>query len=44
MTRSCENCGNDQCANSLVAIWLDECVESQFTKHWTPKQEEDPHE
>lgn len=37
--RSCENCGNVRCANSLVAFWWDECVESKFTKHWRPKKE-----
>lgn len=35
--RSCENCGNVRCSNSLVAFWWDECVESGFTKHWRPK-------
>lgn len=37
--RSCENCGNAHCANSIVAYWWDECVKSDFTKHWKPKQE-----
>lgn len=36
--RSCENCGNTACANSLVAFFWDECVESKFTKHWRPKK------
>ena len=35
--RSCENCGNLRCANSMVAFWWDECVKSDFEKHWTPK-------
>ncbi len=39
MERSCENCGNTRCANSLVAFFWDECVESKFTKHWRPKEE-----
>ena len=34
--RSCENCGNVRCANSLIAIWWHECVDSGFTKHWMP--------
>lgn len=37
--RSCENCGNARCANSLVAFFWDECVQSKFQKHWRPKQE-----
>ncbi len=37
--RSCENCGNAACANGLVAVHWDECVESKFTKHWRPKNE-----
>lgn len=24
--RSCENCGNMRCANSIIAFWWDECV------------------
>lgn len=40
MERSCENCGNTRCANSVVVFWWDECVESKFTKHWIPKLEE----
>lgn len=35
-TRGCENCGNYRCANSIVAYWWDECVKSDFTKHWMP--------
>jgi DNA repair exonuclease SbcCD ATPase subunit len=35
--RSCENCGNTPCANSHYAYNWDECVSSDFTKHWTPK-------
>lgn len=38
--RSCENCGNMSCANSDYAYNWDECVSSDFTKHWTPKPEE----
>lgn len=38
--RSCENCGNTRCANSVVAYHWDECVDSNFTKHWTPKPKE----
>ena len=38
--RSCENCGDTRCANSVVAYNWDECVSSDFTKHWTPKPEE----
>lgn len=34
--RSCENCGNIRCRNSIIAFWWDECVESDFTKHWIP--------
>ena len=37
--RSCENCGNTRCANSAVAYNWDECVDSNFTKHWVPKKE-----
>ncbi len=37
--RCCENCGNTRCANSLVAYWWDECVDSNFEKHWRPKEE-----
>ena len=39
--RSCENCGNTRCANSVVAYNWDECVSSDFTKHWTPKEVEE---
>jgi hypothetical protein len=39
--RSCENCGNVRCANSLLAFWWDECVESNFEKHWIPKIEQE---
>jgi hypothetical protein len=35
--RSCENCGNTRCANSIVAFWWDECVASNFEKHWRPR-------
>ena len=38
--RCCENCGNTRCANSLVAYWWDECVDSNFEKHWLPKESE----
>ncbi len=38
--RSCENCGNTRCANSAVAYNWDECVSSDFTKHWMPKEKE----
>ena len=38
--RSCENCGDTRCANSADAYNWDECVSSDFTKHWTPKPEE----
>jgi len=37
LTRSCENCGNLRCANSMVAFWWDECVKSNFEKHWMPR-------
>lgn len=37
--RSCENCGDTRCANSAVAYNWDECVDSNFTKHWVPKKE-----
>ena len=40
--RSCENCGNARCANSLVAIHYDECVQSAFAKHWKPKRADKP--
>ncbi len=39
--RSCENCGNPRCSNSLVAFYWDECVDSMFTQHWTPKKNGD---
>lgn len=42
MRRSCENCGNVRCANSLIAVFWDECVKSGFTKHWMPKDEVTP--
>ena len=35
--RTCENCGNTRCANSIVAFYWDECVDSNFEKHWTPR-------
>ena len=35
--RCCENCGNSRCANNVVAIHWDECVDSGFQKHWRPK-------
>ena len=35
--RSCENCGNLHCANSIVAFYYDECVQDNFTKYWRPK-------
>lgn len=38
MRRLCENCGNVRCANSLIAVFWDECVGSGFTKHWKPKE------
>ena len=37
LKRSCENCGNTRCANSFVAFWWDECVQSNFEKHWMPR-------
>ena len=40
--RSCENCGNARCENSLVAIHCDECVQSAFAKHWKPKRADKP--
>ena len=36
--RSCENCGNTRCANSVVAYYWDECVKSDFEKHWIPRE------
>ena len=39
--RSCENCGDTRCANSAVAYNWDECVDSNFTKHWMPKEVEE---
>lgn len=36
--RCCENCGNVKCSNRIVAIWWKECLESNFTRHWTPKE------
>lgn len=38
LKRCCENCGNTLCANSVVAFHWDECVDSNFEKHWKPKQ------
>lgn len=38
--RSCENCGNIACANSIIAIHYDECVKSGYSKHWKPKENE----
>lgn len=38
MKRTCENCGNSKCSNSVIAIFWDECVKSGFTKHWRPKE------
>ena len=40
LKRSCENCGNTRCSNSFVAFWWDECVKSNFEKHWMPKEKE----
>ena len=39
LKRCCENCGNLRCANSVVAFYWDECVKSNFEKHWMPKGE-----
>jgi hypothetical protein len=36
-SHSCENCGNIQCANSPIAYHWDECVDTNFTKHWIPR-------
>jgi hypothetical protein len=36
--RCCENCGNKSCSESVVAFNWDECVESNFEKHWMPKE------
>ena len=36
--RSCENCGNAACTNSIVAFYYDDCVESHFSRHWKPKR------
>ena len=35
--RCCENCGNLRCANSIVAYWWNECVDTDFEAHWIPK-------
>ena len=40
--RSCENCGTRRCAESRVAFYWSICIESNFTKGWTPKQPEQP--
>ena len=37
--RSCENCGNRICADSIVAIFWNDCVASGFTRHWMPYKE-----
>ena len=37
--RCCENCGNWKCANSVVAYYWDECVDTNFEAHWMPKEE-----
>lgn len=42
--RSCENCGNTRCANSIVAFYWDRCVDSNFEKYWMPKKEGEHHE
>lgn len=39
--RSCENCGNQRCANSVVAYNYDECIRTDCQKHWKPKQDEE---
>lgn len=39
--RCCENCGNEACANSVVAYLWDLCVESDFQKYWRPKKKEE---
>ena len=39
--RCCENCGNMRCANSIIAFWWDECVETNFQTHWMPKEEQE---
>lgn len=36
--RCCENCGNEFCANSVVAVWWDQCVDDSFTTHWKPRE------
>ncbi len=38
IVRSCENCGNYACRNSLIAFWWDDCVDSNFERHWRPEQ------
>lgn len=37
--RCCENCGNEGCSKCAVAFNWDECVDSNFEKHWIPKPE-----
>ena len=35
--RCCENCGNEQCSKCAYAFNWDDCVDSNFQKHWIPK-------
>ena len=37
--RNCENCGNTACSGSVVAYNYDDCVESNYTRHWKPKDQ-----
>lgn len=34
--RCCENCGNQICADSIIAIYYDDCVRSNYTRNWRP--------
>lgn len=35
--RSCENCGNIACSSSVVAVFYDECIKTNYQKHWRAK-------
>ena len=39
--RCCENCGNTICADSIIAIFWDDCVRSNFTRNWRPVRKEE---
>lgn len=37
--RSCENCGNWKCSTNVLATNYDECIRTNYQKHWKPQPE-----